>query len=173
MGILGRAALGVGIFLICQAHGVAQEVTGRIEGRVDGVRREWFVTRDGDESRSEWSGVPGFQRVTIFGNAGADQVAQMRDALILDFDLFGDAASASATGVEIRLLVTGFSTAYMARPGDGARVAINALVIEGDRMKLRGTFSGRLGFSDSFGARVDASNTRFVDGQFEVVLDRQ
>ena len=171
--LLRRAACVLGVLVFVQGGAVAQEVTGRITGRVDGIGREWFVTRQEAESRSDWSGVPGFQSVTHYGNARPDALSEPRDALVLSFNLVGDAGAPSASGVEIRLLVTGFSTAWMARSGEGARVSISDVEIEGDAMLVRGTFSARLGFSDSFGTRIDYARGRHVEGRFEATLDRQ
>jgi len=169
---MGSALLGVGTGgRLARANAV---VLGRILANVDGISEEWFMTMIDGESQSRWTGVETFQKVRIIGHRSPETARSLAGAIVISFDVVGvaDAQGIPVAREEIRILDRGFSSGYMARADQGARVQLDERRIDGTTMALSGTFRARLGYSNSFGAQVSFQNTRFLEGRFEGQVER-
>lgn len=170
-----QALIGLGCVALGARGALAEgAVLGRIVATVDGIVTEWFMTRIDGESQSRWSGVDTFQNVRILGHTAPDTARDLREALVLSFDVVGVGGQQGfpVARPEIRILERGFSSGFMARGQDGARIALDERRIEGGTMVVAGRFRGRLGYSDGFGAQLSFRTTRYVEGRFEGQVDR-
>lgn len=157
-------------------NSIGETVTvGEITATLDGAERTWFlteaeITSDGATeimSQSDFSGDASWADVSLFGHTTPDTIMNSTEGLAISFASSGPG---EADGVEIRFLTEGMFKGYVAEGENGARVTVDSLAAEGEGLRISGTFAATLGYSDTSGGPVDMTNTRAIEGSFDVVV---
>lgn len=144
--------------------GAAQEVTGTIEGTLNGEDAVWYLTRNDGTSQSDFSGAPGFMSVSLLGHATPDTIMSTQDALMISWSKFGE----TIADAEIRYLPEGgFIKGFVSSPEAPVTLELTTFEVNDDVLTVSGQISATLGWSESLTQKPDMTNTVDLDLQLE------
>jgi hypothetical protein len=119
---------------------------------------------------SDWTGSPGFAQVSILTRPSDVKTWQRFQSLRLAFDLLRSRAQMPEMSLLRRTGDAGFERWYGRTDSGGLIVTVQDRALEGDLLRVSGSFAGRLGQSPDFGQTIDLSAPMPVSGTFEVTL---
>jgi len=149
---------------------------GGIDARLNGERRDWFVTgsKEGGVWRSQ-SDVNVFgntRSISIFGHATADTSSNDKDALRIQATVREASPDLLISSIEITYLKGGMGAGSYSTANDGeVEVEITNMVLEDDLTHIMGTFSATLPYQKYSSRDAEPDNVVTIEGgRFNVKL---
>lgn len=149
---------------------------GGIDARLNGERRDWFVTgsKEGSVWRSQ-SDVNVFgntRSISIFGHATADTWSSDKDALRIQATVREASPDLLISNVKISYYKGGFGTGIYSTTNDGeAEFEITNMVLKDGLTHIMGSFSGTLPYRKHSSRDAEPDNFVTVEsGRFNVKL---
>lgn len=158
-------ALCIGAMLAVASVATAKE-NGRITLFLDDERLELPLSA----GHSDWTGLPGFAKVSILTRPSDVETWQRFQSLRLAFDLLRSRAQMPEMSLLRRTGDAGFERWYGRTDSGGLIVTVQDRALDGDVLRVSGSFAGQLGQSSDFGQTIDLSAPMQVSGTFEVTL---
>ena len=122
------------------------------------------------EGHSDWTGSHGFVRVSILTRPSDLETWQRFQSLRLAFDLLRERAQLPEMSLLRRTGDADFERWYGRGDSGDLRVTVTGSSLDGDLLRVSGTFAGTLGQSRDFGRTIDLSAPMPVSGDFSVSL---
>ncbi|MBO6883795.1 MAG: hypothetical protein JJ869_09480 [Marivita sp.] len=119
---------------------------------------------------SDWTGTQGFIRVSIFSRPSDLETWKRFQSLRLAFDLLRNSAQLPEMSLLRRTGDADFERWYGRGDSGGLTVMVTDSALDGDLLRVTGTFTGTLGQSGDFGRTIDLSAPMPVSGDFSVTL---
>ncbi len=151
----------------------AQEVLGTIKASLDGVERTWFLTSEGDESQSFGLSIAmaNLQSFNLWGQASAETVQEMKDSLLLGFDVMTVGEQMIPVNFTLTYLEDGWKSGWRAGEDEHPVFSLTTLEKRDDSIFVEGNFAVVAGFDAPLtGPETDASRAMKIDGSFSVLL---
>ncbi|MEQ9316578.1 MAG: hypothetical protein RLN72_12060 [Henriciella sp.] len=154
---------------------------GELYAAVNDARRKWFVThreQDGEwQSGSFWrSGPMNSAIVTISGLTDEDVMPTGKGDLRISMTVANLASAPDAQAVQFVYQPDGYSKAWLSEDGGEANVTLYEAQMDGEFLKLGGSFSGVVLLPDRGNVSTDTDMARsfeIKDGSFSVRIRQQ
>lgn len=154
---------------------VAQDVTGAIEGTLNGTPHSWHVLVENGESNSSWMDMGGILMVSVFGHADRTSLLDGTDALNVTLTLMQREGGPVPIEVEV-LHYAGASMTLYANDIDSAPpadLALERIAVEGEDLHVKGRVTAQVfRVVDLAEMSFDESDRIEVVASFEAVLPR-
>lgn len=123
------------------------------------------------KSQSDWSGSESYTSVNIFARPGDKQTKAKFQTFTLGFETMG--SNLNSGEITLTRLVDGDRQKLYAGTDEdegGIDLVLESKSVDGDELKIAGTFTTQMGTSKNYGRDVDLSNPVEVSGRFDVTL---
>lgn len=159
----------------------AAAADGTITATLNGVTSTWYVTSDTLQgeyvSQSDWTrfGAAGPISVTLFGHTTPTSVLSSTHALMIDITTSADGAGKPVGSPGLTFLSESLMNHHTSDVGDDVTIELDRLELDGDTMRLSGSFAGVLGFRSMRGAEPADGVSEIVvtDGSFSATIREQ
>ncbi len=171
-----KKALFAFALLIQAASSLAVDQYGEIRATVDGNSRTWYVLGDADNTNSGWTSmIPGsLFDVSLWGSPGESNAMAIAGVLAIDPSVMKRGDKPTASDVTIQYLEGGFSNIYVTTDDGKNSVTVEELSVEGDFLRVSGSFDGVAYFKQNAMDRdVDSSRSVSIQGTFSVTLPEE
>lgn len=148
----------------------ASMTTAKEQGHITLTLTDEILELPLSTGHSDWSGSHGFVRVSILTRPSDLETWQRFQSLRLAFDLLRDRAQLPEMSILRRADDAEFERWYGKGNRGGLIVTVSDRSLEGDFLRVSGTFTGTLGQSEDFGLTIDLSTPMPVSGEFDVTL---
>lgn len=156
--------------LMSPVFAAAQEVTGTIAATLNGEERTWFITETPQMSQSDWKDFGYQASVSLLGHSTDNTVTSSHQALMVKFEYWGSDGAYTISAPEVVYLSQGMMKAHVGRQEDGVQINITSAEVNGDRLKIEGTISGDLIFTEVMMRKKDPNDVLSVEGSFSADL---
>ncbi|CUH64863.1 hypothetical protein TG4357_01541 [Thalassovita gelatinovora] len=154
---------------------VAQDAFGTLTARLDGVERTWFLTALEEESQSFGMTVTAasMKSFSLWGQPTAETVAEVKDSLLLGFDVMTVGGSKIPLNVSLTYLADGWKSGWLANEEDQIVFSLTTLEEVGGGLFVEGSFTAAAHYSDTLvSGQVDPSQTMQIEGSFSATLPK-
>ncbi|MDF1857040.1 hypothetical protein [Pseudooceanicola sp.] len=154
---------------------VAQDVFGTLTATVEGTERSWFLTSDGEQSQSHGLTIAAanMQSFNLWGQPTADTVAEVKDSLLLKFDIMAVGSTTIPLNVSLTYLADGWASGWLANEEGQTDFTLSTLEEVDGGLFVEGSFASTAYYSDNLvSGQADPSQTMQIDGTFSATLPK-
>ncbi|WP_417809039.1 hypothetical protein [Thioclava sp.] len=151
----------------------AQDVFGTLNASLDGVERTWFLTSQDTESQSFGMtvAIANMQSFSLWGQPTDKTVNDVKDSLLLGFDVMSVGGNAMPLNVSLTYLADGWKSGWLANEADQIVFSLKTLEKVENGILLEGNFSTTANYSDALSSgQVDPLRTMQINGSFSATL---
>lgn len=167
-----RYLLTLPVLMTIASPALPADVMGQIVGRFEDTVRTWFLTRDGDQSQSDWQQVsPGLVDISLWGHASDGTTTSVEEAMLLDFQVMTNGESPQVMEATLQFLSEGYKGAWLAVDDQDVKVTIEVFELSETNLRIKGSFRANATYStDPMKQVMVPSRTEVIEGRFEADL---